>query len=83
MLFFCEMEWLIKYFLRSVMSFSIEVEVEKDTGDDDVVSILRVFVPYDAEKKVYKRVGTNALAQLYCRCIFYLCLSSHILHIKK
>lgn len=51
MLFFCEMEWLIKYFLRSVMSFSIEVELEKDTGDDDVVSILRVFVPYDAGKK--------------------------------
>lgn len=46
------------YSLRFVMSFPIEVELEKDTGDDDVISILRVFVPYDAGKKVYKRVGT-------------------------
>lgn len=56
--FISKMEWLIKYFLRSVMSFPIEVELEKDTGDDDIVSILRVFIPYDAGKKVYKRVGT-------------------------
>lgn len=56
--FISKMEWLIKYSLRFVMNFPIEVELEKDTGDDDVISILRVFVPYDAGKKVYKRVGT-------------------------
>ena len=57
-MFVTKMEHLIKYCLKSVKNFPVEVELERDTGDDDVVSIIRVFVPYDAGKKVYKRVGT-------------------------